>query len=258
MKKAMALIVSIFMALTLAACGGSPSGSEASTQTTQTTQPTKAPADQSDIVVEKTQAPTTTPTEPAVPTDIGETGYCAVGIVDADAKTAKVLGNNGAVASISYDGYDPVPGAVYGFSKSGDKYTLTEATFINGSAINDPAWNIRVNDCTPAGGPDQIYTNDGTNEYLYDFTDDTVIFMRFSATEWRLVKGIDAVVVGDFPCSAYFSVMENPGEGNQLVNLVLVGNYDAAKGEIIPAKAGDTYYFDKEGFGWDKGDITIG
>lgn len=256
MKKVLAIILSALMALTLAACGGT--GDSTSSGTTGTTEPSTSTTE-GDIVVEKTQAPTepTTPaTEAPAPTDIGEGGYCAVGIVDTAAKTAKVLGDNGVVMSITYEGDDPTPGGVYGFTKNGDAYTLIEATFMNGSALADPAWGLRLNDNTPSGGPDQIYTNDGTNEYLYDFTDDTVVFLRYSATEWRLFKGIDVVLVSEWPCNGYFSVMENPDGGNQLVNLMVVGNYDAASG-IVPADVASSFFFDKEGFGWEDGDIII-
>lgn len=262
MKKFLIMALAAFMTLSMAACGGEGgTGSASSAASAASSSATSsASTDSDDIIIDNTSLATSTASVTSKddkPTDIGTSGYCAVGVVDASAKTAKVVGQNGAVASVSYTGDDPAAGGLYGFSKSGDKYKFTEVTFINGSGLKDAAWQFRVLDNTGAGAPDQIYTFDGSNERLYDFTDNTVVFCRFSATEWRVFSGIDVITNAGHPCTGYFSVEANSGGGNELVNVVLIGNVDSSSGKIIGTDSANTFYFDKEGFGWKKGDITI-
>ncbi len=262
MKKLICIALSLMLLLSLAACQSEAEPTDAPTNA-PTNAPTDAPTDPTDAPTEApTDAPTdapTEPTEPAGPAEMPANGYCAVGIVNSDAGTAKVLADNGAIAEIPYTSeVEIVAGSVYAFAKNGDVYTLSPAGFLN---ADYGAWGVRTIDGLD-GGPDQLYTHDGINGTIYDLTEDCVVFCRFSDTEYRIFRGSDAVKIGDWPCYMYFTVIppetEGMKDGNIIggtTNVILVVG-DPALGAQYADEA-TTYFFDEEGFGWSDGDLII-
>lgn len=253
MKRIFALIMAAMMLLTLAACQPStpetndPANSTPSTPSTPVTQPTEPTED---IVVN----PTTKPTEPAQPTELADSGYLAVGIVDATAGTAKVVGDNGVIAEIKYVSAEaPVPGKIYSYAKNGDVYELNKAPFINGDYS---AWGVRIFDQVDYGF-DCLYTHDGVNETIYEMASEVTVFIRFSNTEWRIMKGSDVIKYSGFPCGAYFDVKPNPNGGNQLVSVMLICSVNLDTWVEGNADEANSYFFDKDGFGWGDGDLII-
>ena len=261
MKKIIAIMLTLAMLLTLAACA--PATSD------PTNTPTNAPTDPEDIVVggdptdPKPTDPKPTepkPTEPAAPTEMPANGICAVGIVNAEAGTAKVLADNGFVAEIAYSAAEaPIPGELYEFAKNGDVYQLTPVIFIN---TGMGPWNPRLWDNAAQGTPDQLYTHDGINGYLYALTEDCVIFCRFSETEYRIFHGSDAIKISDWPCWLYFNVIP-PAVGGMIGDAIDGGTTSVILVTCDPAQGGKyaneatTYFFDQEGFGWPDGDLII-
>ena len=247
MKKIIAMILAALMLLSMAACQSSePTESTPTTPSTPVTQPTEP----EDIVVN----PTTKPTEPAKPTELANIGYLAVGIVDAEAGTAKVVGDNGVIAEIKYVSAEaPVPGKVYCYAKNGDAYELSDAPFINGAYS---AWAVRMLEEVEYGF-DGVYTHDGVNETIYEMAPEAVVFIRFSNTEWRVLKGDDVVKYGGYPCGAYFDYSANPNGGNMLVNVMLVCSVNTETWTDGHADEANSYFFDKDGFGWGDGDLII-
>lgn len=258
MKKIIAIIVSLVLLMSLVACDpAEPNPSGSTPENPTNTMPTD------DIVVNNPTDPEPTESQPAPtepqPAELAANGVCAVGVVDAAAGTAKILADNGAIAEIVYscEG-DPVPGEIYEFAKNGDVYTLTRFMFIN---TDLGAWNPRLFDNAAAGTADQLFTHDGTTGRMYDLSEDCVIFVRFSETEWRLFYGSDAIKYSDWPCWLYFNVIpyateEIIGEAvlSGSVSVILVVG-DPAQG--LHANEATSFYFDVEGFGWSDGDLII-
>lgn len=260
MKKLIAIILSLVMLLSMAACAPSEGATEPATDAPTekpTEKPTEAPTN-APTDPEPTDPPAPTdpePTEPAGPAVLADSGVCVIGILDTEAGTAKILADNTAVAEISYVAdFEPVTGMPYYFAKDGDTYTLTKITWINGDAS---AWAVRTYDNSGLGTPDQLYTYDGVTETYYDLTEDCVIFVRFSATEYRIFRGSDAITVSDWPCAMYFNGNENPNGGNLQVSAILVCTVDTTTWVDGDANASSTYFFDPEGYGWDDGDLII-
>lgn len=256
MKKIIALILAALMLLSMAACQNSDpaQNSTPSTPSSPVTEPTEG----GDIVIGGTEPtePTeaTKPTEPAKPTELANSGYLAVGIVDAAAGTAKVVGDNSVITEIKYNSEEtPAPGKVYGYVKNGDAYDLTKAPFINGDFS---AWGIRILDEVDYGA-DCLYTHDGVNETIYEMASEVTVFIRFSNTEWRVIKGSDVIKGSGFPCGAYFDVNPNPNGGNQLVSLMLICSVNLETWAEGNADEANSYFFDKDGFGWGDGDLII-
>ncbi len=257
MKKLICVLLSLMLLLSLAACQSDAEPTDAPTAA-PTDAPTDAPTEPSDIVIGNPTDPTdapTDPTEPAGPAEMPANGYCAVGIVNSDAGTAKVLADNGTIAEIPYTSEMEIrAGMVYSFAKNGDVYTLSPIAWINGDAA---AWAVRTYDNNALGTPDQLYTNDGVNETLYDLTDDCVIFCRFSDTEYRIFRGSDAIMHSDWPCDMYFNGDADPNGGNLQVSVMLVVDVDTTTWVDGHANESTTYFFDPEGFGWSDGDLII-
>ena len=263
MKKLIAIILSLVMLLSLVACAPNEVPTEPATDAPTekpTEKPTEAPTD----------APTNPPTDPAptdpAPTDppaaptLQDSGYCAVGILDAEAGTAKILADNGAMAEISYTSEgEVVAGNVYAFVKEGDVYTLTLPTY-----MNEGPWGWRTLDGSGTDGVDQLYGNNGSYGFSYDLTEDFVAFMRFSETEWRIFRGSDAIKVADWPSYGQIAVTQTaePGENDVNANYLLgtchlyfiVG--DVTQGKLHCDEV-TSYHFDPEGYGWNDGDLII-
>ena len=259
MKKLIAIILSLVMLLSLVACAPNEVPTEPATDAPTekpTEKPTEAPTD----------APTNPPTDPA-PTDppaaptLQDSGYCAVGIVDAEAGTAKILADNGVVEEISYTSEeDIVPGNIYAFAKNGDVYQLTAPGYIN----PDGAWGVRTFDNAGAGTPDGLFTHDGVYGRHYALTENTVVFIRYSETEYRIMTGDECIGLSDWPCMMQF-VYSLEGEevpaddGNiydaGIIHLIFVAG-DAGRGKVHADEA-QSSFFDLEGYGWPDGDLII-
>jgi|GEM_PF-3855156 len=260
MKKTLAFLLMTLVLLSVVACGGGDKQNGEASSSSPASKTVSETASEGDIVVEVSS-------EAAVSSAVSETssakpsatlpssGFCAVGIVKASSKTATILADNGVIKSVGYTGDAPKPGGVYSFKKSGSKYKFEEVQFVNGSALQDPAWGLRMFDYTPTGAPDLIYTHDGTNERMYNFKDDTVVFCRYSETEWRLFKGKDIIRASDYPFVGYFATEPDPAGGYDLVTVVLAGDFK--NGKIAKTDKATTFFLDPEGYGWPDGDITI-
>ena len=254
MKKLIAIILSLVMLLSLAACAPSEGATEPATDA-PTEQPTEKPTDA------PTDPPAPTDPEPTDPPTLQDSGICAVGIVDVEAGTAKILADNAVVAEIPYAcESDLIPGTLYNFVKNGDVYDLTPVEYI----YNDVKQAPRTFDNSYNGSPDQLYTHDGVNGWVYDLTEDCVVFIRFSETEYRLFKGSDVIEVSEWPCWMYFNLIPLEEEldysqpdrvprGYVSVMLV-VGNENLGEEH---AGESSSFFFDPEGWGWTDGDIVI-
>ena len=260
MKKLIAIILSLVMILSLVACAPNEGPTEPATDA-PTEKPTEKP----------TEAPTDAPTDPPAPTDpeptdppapptLQDAGYCAVGIIDAEAGTAKILADNGVVAEITYscEG-DPIPGNLYEFVKNGDVSQLTPVVFYNAGA-----WGFQTMDGSGPNGIDQLYGHNGVNQFSFDLTEDFVAFVRFSETEWRIFTGSDAIKVTAWPCYMQVAVtaIEEVGPPNAqgvldygTCHLILVVG-DVTIGQAHCDETG-SYVFDPEGYGWNDGDLII-
>ena len=258
MKRILALIMAAMLLLTLAACQPSTPETNDPVDSTPSTPSTPSEPDD-DIVIGGDSTPTepsvpTEPSTPSNPTELADSGYLAVGIVDAAAGTAKVVGDNGVIAEIKYNAAEaPIPGKVYNYVKNGDAYDLTKTPFINGDYS---AWGVRVYDQVDLGF-DGLYTHDGVNETIYTMAEEAVVFIRFSETEWRVFKGNDVIKYSGWPCGAYFTVDPDPAGGNQLVKVMLICSVNLETWAEGHADEANSYFFDKDGFGWGDGDLII-
>ena len=263
MKKLICVVLSLVLVLSLAAC--QPADNHPTNAPTNA--PTDAPNDSLPTKPNPTlPAPTDpkptepAPTDPPAPAEMPVNGVCAVGIVDAEAGTAKVLADNGFVAEIAYSAAEElIPGELYEFAKNGDVYQLTPVIFIN---TGMGPWNPRLFDNSGLGTPDQLFTHDGTNGYMYSLTEDCVIFCRFSETEYRIFRGSDAIRYSDWPCWMYFNVIP-PAVSGMIGDAIDGGTTSVILVTCDPAQGGKyaneatTFYFDPEGFGWSDGDLFI-
>ena len=258
MKKMICVVLSLILLLSLAAC--QPADNQPTNAPTNA--PTDAPAEPLPTKPNPTlpNATEPAPTDPPAPAEMPVNGVCAVGIVDAEAGTAKVLADNGYIGQISYTcDSDLIPGNLYYFAKNGDVYTLTAVTYHYGDYVVNP----RTFDNAAAGYADQLYTHDGTNGYLFDLTEDCVVFVRFSETEYRLFTGSDAIKASDWPIWMYFAVTPHAeittrDDGTIMYGttniMLVVGDPNQGK---MHANEATSYFFDQEGFGWDYGDLII-
>jgi lysophospholipase L1-like esterase len=204
--------------------------------------------------VEKALSKTNTgPQEPELFAPVPEgTGFCAVGNIDQQTNTARILLETGEVVDAPYA---PAPnggnvlksGSVYSYRLENGVYTFSE-----------PVWTSSRN--TP------VLANN-RNKRLYReksyFTDkDTVFFVRYSDTEWRVFKGRSAM-----PCKTYLvdlvethgsmmgvKVMDTP---YMLARCVMVTGGPLNNGLWPPAKAETTKFLDPSGAGFSSGDIVL-
>ncbi len=120
--------------------------------------------------------------------ETADTGYAAVGLVDATACKAEVLLGTGEQGWVKFTGTAPTAGAVYKFSRDdANVYTFSELKAGPNADIDqltDAGINVQF-----GGAPhDEVYQPymwDG-NTILYGYFDDTPVFIRFSATEWSV------------------------------------------------------------------------
>ena len=262
MKKLIAIILSLVMLLSMAACAPNEGPTEPATDAPTekpTEKPTEAPTN-APTDPEPTDPPAPTDPEPTDPPTLQDAGYCAVGIVDAEAGTAKILADNGVVEEISYTSEEKiVAGNIYAFAKEGDVYVLTVPAYVN----PDGAWGVRTYDNAGAGYEDTLYTNDGMYGRHYHLDENSVVFIRYSETEWRVYKGTDIIGLSDYPCwmqfASYLEGEEVP-EGSDIYNagtvLVMFVAGDPSRNKVH-ADDVQSSFFDYEGYGWPDGDLII-
>ncbi len=196
---------------------------------------------------------TATPTEATDPTQGGEpmpeksVYYCAVGSVDESAKTAKVLFGNGEVKTINWDGDTPVVGAVNPFVKNGDVYTAqrikTYPVFSDSFAQRDPIY--------ASGRQKRFWYTD-----MYFMNEESIIFVRYSNTEWRVFKGREALAFDAYSKIYLYAETELDGLAKVVRYGMVVGNY-AAVGNWPAADKANTAFLDPNGEGWDHGNIDL-
>ena len=190
--------------------------------------------------------PNTNPIEATNSTEGGDsvpektTFYFAVGSVDEVAKTAKVLNGDGEVLTIAWEGNAPVVGTVNPFIKNGDVYTAQQIeteqpyspTFVN--ARQKSFW---------------------TTERYY-VTNESIFFVRYSDTEWRVYKGRDAFYKDCYTNLYICASLELDGLAKVVKYVMVVGSLGAT-GEWDPANSEGTIFLDSNAEGWDSGDIDL-
>lgn len=173
--------------------------------------------------------------------------YCAVGSVDETAKTAKVLFGNGEVKTIKWDGDAPVVGAVNPFVKNGDVYTAqrikTYPVFSESFSTRDPVY--------ASGRQKRFWYSE-----MYFMNEESIIFVRYSDTEWRVFKGREAMAFDAYTKIYLYAETELDGLAKVVRYGMVVGNY-AAKGNWPAANKENTAFLDPNGVGWDSGDIDL-
>ena len=173
----------------------------------------------------------------------GSSGYCAVGVVDTSLQKAVILLDDGTVKTVSYQGTAPISGEVHSFTKnSGDTYEFVHNIGLApGNANTVAAWdfNSYIN-------PQKLYM--GNN---YNLTNSSTIFVRYSATEWRVFKGNNMIKNSGNASKGYMKT----SSGNMEIGVV--GNYDTGTGQIIPATASNTKFLDSSGAGFASGDKNL-
>lgn len=192
-------------------------------------------------------------------TSIPETGYCAVGAVDEAAKTAKILLGNGDIVLASYTGDAPKSGVVMIYKRDGERYSFevddrrvfpSYGDEYKGRKISVV---LRQRSLQSAG---KIYVNS-----------ETVFFVRYSATEWRVLKGRAAIsqnnggqpgyLLGVAETSGYIWYTNEFDNTAKLALCVMIVGDCAAENEWPPANAAVTKLLDPAGNGFDSGDKDL-
>lgn len=175
------------------------------------------------------------------------TYYCAVGSVDEAAKTAKVLFGNGEVKTIQWEGDAPVVGTVNPFTKNGDVYTAqrikTYPVYGAGFSTRDPVW--------ASGRQKRFWYSE-----MYFVTNETIFFVRYSDTEWRVLTGRDAMATDANTKIYLYAELELDGLAKVVKYGMVVGNYGAV-GTWPAANKENTIFLDPNGEGWDSGNIDL-
>lgn len=173
--------------------------------------------------------------------------YFAVGSVDEAAKTAKVLNGDGEVLTITWEGTAPVVGTVNPFTKNGDVYTAqrikTYPVYGAGFANRGPTY--------ASARQKRFWYSD-----MYFVSNETVFFVRYSDTEWRVFKGRDAMATDANTMIYLYSEQELDGLAKVVKYGMVVGNY-AASGQWPAATKENTMFLDPNGEGWDSGNIDL-
>ncbi len=140
------------------------------------------------------------------PPQIIKRRFCAVGEVDETAGLASVLTADGTVRTVRYEGTAPVSGRVHLMTEQDGVFRFTEHTYYAEGA----QW--RVFDGQIEGSAEQAdffsaYDASGGETRLY-CAEDCVTFIRFSPTNWAVVKGGNAIGITsrldpDFDYTAY-------------------------------------------------------
>ena len=214
----------------------------------------QVPAEQSTV------PPQTDATYSPIPEELPAEGLCVVGIVDAKSKMAKILTEDGLVFEVPYSSSSYLlPGEVYRFTRMNDVVKLAQLQ-LKGSYANP--WGPRMIDNAEKEIPDCIYVNDGRRGYIYELTEDCVVFIRYSNTEYRVLKGSDVITKSDYPCWVHCNTISAPAEelveGSDFAGytsvMMVVGD---PRQEKLHADMSTSCFFDPEGLGWLNGDLII-
>ena len=131
------------------------------------------------------------------------------------------------------------------------------------SAVKDEAWTARTLVYEEEGACDQFFVYDAENDdslYL-NCTADTKVFVRYSATEWRLISATtpqDLIKTAGWEADHlyYIATKEGPSaDSYREVTYVVAGSYK--DGAIVPPPQSATSYFDQNGKGWSEGNIKL-
>jgi hypothetical protein len=188
----------------------------------------------------------------------GGKGYCAVGKVDAAAKTAKILLGSGEVVTAAYAGEAPKSGMVQTYQKENGVYT-----FARDDRMYPPyGERHKQRQITVALRQRSLQV---TSKMYVDAN--SVFFVRYSATQWRVVKGRGAIAqnsggqpgytLGLAQTSAYVWYTYEFDRTAALVNCVMIVGECGDEGAWKPANAAVTKFMDAEGRGFDSGDRDL-
>lgn len=232
------------LALTLTACE-KPAGGEITETTAEETGVEITPAGYmeklklDEITVVETARP-----EPETLSDgLPSYGYCAVGEVDTADKKVAVLGENGVVATREYDGAAPAPGYVCAYETEGDYIAFTSVSMFPGFGTEYKGWVFGSYSSTQS-----IFYGSA-----YRCTGDSVFFVRYGDTQWRVFSGADALKAdGEVSTGGY---LYSP-DGETVTFMLICGDCGDF-GKLPPASSAQSKIFDPAGQGWDNGDITV-
>jgi len=183
-------------------------------------------------------------------------GYCAVGIVNKSENTVAVLSDTGVVKTMKYKGDAPTAGIVYPFTCDGSTITLKKVDYF--PALDDAqyaGWELG-----PCAGMGFFYGGS------YNMDADSAVFVRYSATEWRVFKGDGSIIKNNIqgpPFSRGYLYSPDKvagaafGEDKGTVGFVMIVGELGKLDKLKPATAHNTSFLDDAMLGWDKGDITI-
>ena len=191
---------------------------------------------------------TTEPTENQGGEEKVEIVYCAVGKVDETAKTAKVLLGTGEITTLTWTGDTaPTVGTVNVFVKEGDAYKIESPRVFPPNGASFQQW-----DATYASARQKRFW---LNE-MYFVTNETVFFVRYSDTEWRVFKGRDAMKNDNYTRGYMYFTKQVQETAKVLEYMMVVGQYEAA-GKWPAATKETTAFLDPNGVGWDSGDKDL-
>lgn len=202
------------------------------------------------------QNPTTDVPENSVPTTTENQGgeekveiiYCAVGKVDEAAKTAKVLLGSGEITTLNWTGDTaPTVGTVNVFVKEGDSYKIESPRVFPPNGASFQQWEATY----ASARQKRFWLND-----MYFVTKDTIFFVRYSDTEWRVFKGREAMKNDNYTRGYMYFTKQVQDTAKVLEYMMVVGQYEAA-GKWPAATKETTAFLDPNGVGWDSGDKDL-
>ena len=195
-----------------------------------------------------------------IPDELPAEGLCVVGSFDSNARTAKILTDDSLVFEVPYYSSSYLlPGEVYRFTQMSDVVKLAQLQL---TGTYGSPWCPRMFDNTQDEKPDCVYVNDGKRGFVYELTEDCVVFISYSNTEYRILKGSDVITMSDWPCWAHFNTISAPEDkleedsdfAGYTSVMLIVGNPDEEK---LHADMSTSCFFDPEGLGWSNGDLII-
>ena len=180
--------------------------------------------------------------------------YCAVGKVDAAAKTAKILLSGGEIVTAKYKGAAPKSGQVSQYKQTGGECEFqqpagerTEPKYGTSALIAPYARNM--------------FFQTGTGRKYFD--EESVVFVRYSATSWRVFKGrslarqVGAVAQEGKPVKAYVHSVSKLDGLADVVGYVMVTGTFGKEDEWKPADQKSTKFLDPLDKGWAEGDKDL-
>jgi len=185
-------------------------------------------------------------------------GYCAVGKVDESAKTAKILLENSEIVTASYTGGAPKSGEVQTYKKEDGSYTF----LADGNNFPPYGDQYKNNKITVAIRQRNLIT--GSKMYV-NFN--TVFFVRYSATSWRVIQGRKAIsqnnggkpgyLLGTLDSCGYIWFCSEFDKTAKLAQCVMIVGVCGEEGSWQPANATVTKFMDPNGKGFDSGDKDL-